>query len=404
MSKVIIDEKRIDTFLNRGVEKIYPSPEELKRKLLSGERIKVYQGFDPTGPYLHIGHAMGIRAMRILQELGHEIIFLIGDFTARVGDPDKEKGRKLLSTEEIKKNMEGWKKQAGQLIDFHGSNPVKFDHNYRWLSKLNLADLIDLMSQATVQQMLEREMFSKRIEKNDPIGIQEFIYPLMQGYDSVAMKVDLEIGGTDQTFNMLMGRHIVKKYLNKEKFVRTHLLMEAPDALTMSKTKGNGINLSDTPKDIYGKAMSYPDVLIFKAMRLLTDIPMDDIWQMEQEVEGGANPMKFKKVMAFEVVKIIRGQKDAEKAERYFEGTVQKKDTTDIKNAAELVEYKGRMKVLYFLKTCLGDQVSLGEIKRVLTQGGVSINNEKITDLEAEYNFESGTLIKFGKRRFFQVG
>jgi tyrosyl-tRNA synthetase len=403
MSKVLTDEKLINTFLTRGVEKIYPTHEELKHKLMSGDRIKVYQGFDPTGPYLHVGHAMGIKAMRILQQLGHEVIFLVGDFTARVGDPDKNKARKLLSEKEIEKNMEGWKKQAAQLIDFEGENPVQFDHNYRWLSKLQLVDLIELMSQATVQQMTERDMFSRRLKENDPIGLQEFIYPLMQGYDSVAMQVDLEIGGTDQTFNMLVGRHIVKKYLNKEKFVRTHQLMEAPDALTMSKTKGNGINLSDTAEEMYGKAMSYPDVLIFKAMRLLTDIPLQDIWQMEQEVEGGANPMDFKKMMSFEIVKLIKGTDNATNAENHFQQTVQKKDMNELSNTAQLVPVTGKMTLVTFLKTALGETTSSGEIKRMIEQGGVGVGEEKVTDPNKEYDFVKDTLVKFGKRKYFRV-
>ena len=204
MNKVIVDKDLIEEFLNRGVDTIFPSKDELRKKLYSGERIRAYQGYDPTGPYLHVGHAMGIRVLSILQKLGHEVIFLVGDFTAKVGDPDKDVARKMLTDDQIAQNMEGWKQQAAQLIDFEGDNPVQFKHNFEWLSKLGLADLIKLMSNVTAQQMLERELFEKRLNKKDPIGLQEFIYPVMQGYDSVAMGVDLEIGGTDQTFNMLV--------------------------------------------------------------------------------------------------------------------------------------------------------------------------------------------------------
>ena len=234
MPKVIKDEKLIEKFLTRGVETIIPSPEALREKLMSGERIKAYQGFDPTGPHLHIGHSIGIRALRILQQLGHEVIFLVGDFTAMIGDPGGERQRRIMTEEEVQKNMEGWKKQASQLIDFEGSNPAKFMRNSEWLSKLSLKDLIELMSKTTVQQMLERDLFQRKLKELTPIGLQEFIYPLMQGYDSVAMEVDLEIGGNDQIFNMIMGRNLSRIMLNKEKFIRGHELMEAPDTATMS--------------------------------------------------------------------------------------------------------------------------------------------------------------------------
>jgi tyrosyl-tRNA synthetase len=287
MNKVLVDKELIEEFINRGVENLFPSKEEFRKKLYSGERIRAYQGYDPTGPYLHVGHAMGIRGLRILQKLGHEVIFLVGDFTAKVGDPDKDSARKMLSEEEIEKNMAGWKEQASQIIDFEGDNPVQFKRNYEWLHKLGLVDLIKLMSNATVQQMMERDLFDKRLKRQDPIGLQEFIYPLMQGFDSVAMEVDLEIGGADQTFNMLMGRTLVKNYLGKEKFVRTNIMMEAPEGITMSKTKGNGINLSDTPENMFGKAMSYPDELLVKALTLLTELPLKEVNDMEQAIKAG---------------------------------------------------------------------------------------------------------------------
>jgi len=286
MSQVITDRALIDKFLTRGVEKILPDAEGLRAKLLSGERITAYIGMDPTGPNLHIGHAMGIRALRILQQLGHRVIFLVGDYTARVGDPDKATSRKLLTTEDIANNMEGWKQQAGKLIDFNDvNNPVEWVHNFDWLSKLDFAQLIDLMSQFTVQQMLERDLFQKRIMANQPLQLQELIYPLMQGYDSVAMEVDLELGGTDQIFNMLTGRQLVDKYLHKSKWVRAHQMMPAPDGITMSKSKGNGINLNDSANDMYGKAMSYSDEHIVKGMELLTEMSKEEITAVAEAIK-----------------------------------------------------------------------------------------------------------------------
>lgn len=402
MAKVRTDENLINKFLERGVDSIFPSKEELKKKLMSGERIKAYQGFDPSGPFLHVGHAIGIRALRILQELGHEVIFLVGDFTALVGDPDKDLSRPLMTEEEIQKNMAGWKEQAELLINFEGSNPVKFMRNSEWLSKIGLADLIKLMSNATVQQMLERDLFANRLKKNNPVGLQEFIYPLMQGFDSVAMAVDLEIGGTDQTFNMLMGRELVKRYLGKEKFVRTNEMMEAPDAVTMSKTKGNGINLSDKPEEMYGKAMSYPDELITKGLRLLTDLSTEEIWEVNKKIEAGENPMQYKKLMAHEVVKIIRGEKEAVKAQEHFERTVQKKDIAD--EDVQIVNVAGTLPLTEFLRKALNESESTSQIRRTIEQGGVEVNGKKVTEPKIEIEFTAGTLVKYGKRKYFKVG
>ncbi len=402
MPKILKDIDLINTFLDRGVEKIYPSKDALRKKLLSGEGLKVYQGFDPTGPYLHIGHAIGIRALRILQQLGHKIIFLVGDFTSRVGDPDKDKTRQLLTAEQVKKNAEGWKKQVSQLINFGGKNAVQLKYNYLWLSKLKLEDIIKLMSHTTVQQMLERDLFQNRLKENKPIALQEFIYPLMQGYDSVAMQVDMEIGGTDQTFNMLMGRTLCKAYLNKEKFVRTNILMDAPDDQTMSKTRGNSLNLGDPPHEMYGKAMSYPDELITKGLTLLTDVPLDEIGEMEKLIQKGENPMQFKKFMAYEIVKSIKGEKEAEKAQLHFEKTVQEGGISEFNTLTE--DISGSMTILEFLKkSSLSGNISTSEFKRTISQGGFEINAQKCTDHNQNHDFKKGDTIKFGKRIFVKL-
>lgn len=400
MNKVLVDKELIEEFINRGVENIFPSKEDLRKKLYSGERLKAYQGYDPTGPYLHVGHAMGIRGLRILQKLGHEVIFLVGDFTAKVGDPDKDTARKILSDEQIAANMAGWKTQAAQLIDFEGDNPVQFKRNYEWLSKLQLQDLIKLMTNATVQQMMERDLFDKRLKRKDPIGLQEFIYPLMQGYDSVAMGVDLEIGGADQTFNMLMGRTLVKNYLGKEKFIRSNIMMEAPDGITMSKTKGNGINLADLPENMYGKAMSYSDELLIKALRLLTEMPLKEIDDIEQQIKAGENPMKFKKLMAFEVVKMLKGVEAATKAQEHFEKTVQNREISP--DLMEKIHYTGKITVQNLLKECVKADSS-SQIKRTIEQGGVEINGDKVIDPFGELDIKAGDVIKYGKRKYFKV-
>ena len=393
------DEKLIEKFLNRGVEAVYPSKEALRKKLMSGERLRVYQGFDPTGPYLHVGHAMGIRALRLLQKLGHEVIFLIGDFTAKIGDPDKGKTRNILTDKQIEENMGGWKEQAGQLIDFDGENPVMFERNHKWLSRLTLEEILKLMSNVTVQQLLERDLFAKRINENTPIGLHEFFYPLMQGYDGVSMEVDMEIGGADQTFNMLVGRRLSKTYLNKEKFVRTNKMMEAPEGKTMNKTKGNGINLSDSPENMYGKAMSYPDKLITKGLELLTDIPMDQTEEIERAIESGENPLEFKKLMAFEIVKVIKGEKAAVTAQQHFEKTVQKQKLPD---EMPEIEFGGKGP-LYQLLSVMAPKMSKTHIRKIIEQGGLMINNEKRTDPMEETKLKSGDIIKLGKRRYAKV-
>ncbi len=398
--KVYTDERIIDKFLNRGVDAIFPSKEALKKKLMSGQKLRIYQGFDPTGPYLHVGHAMGIRAMRLLQQLGHEVIFLIGDYTAKLGDPDKDSTRKILTDEEIQRNLSGWKEQVKNLIDFSGDNPVQVKYNSAWLSKLNLADLLGLMSHVTVQQLIERDLFQRRLNQNNPIGLHEFLYPLMQGFDGVAMEVDMEMGGSDQIFNMNVGRKLTKAYLGKEKYIRANTLMPAPGGLTMSKTKGNGINLSDAPKDIYGKTMAYRDDQITLGLELLTDIPMEQIAEIEQEITAGANPMQFKKLLAFEVVRILKGEKEAQEAQKAFEQTVQRGNVP--RNIPEET-LNAKSPLSQSLRNVTG--MSATQIRRLANQGGLSINESKLENVDqtTEDIVKPGDIIRLGKRKYLRV-
>jgi len=248
--------------------------------------------------------------------------------------------------------------------------------------------------------MIERDNFQKRLSAGNPIQLQEFIYPLMQGYDSVAMQVDLEIGGTDQIFNMLMGRQLVKNYLNKEKFVRANVMMDAPDSRTMSKTKGNGINLSDSPEVMYGKAMSYDDDHILIGLELLTDTPMEEIAQVKVALAKGENPMTYKKLMAKRIVEIVYGLGDAERAEKNFEATVQKKEVAT-ENIVE-IKTSSQITLLEFLKSAVGDKYSSGDIKRMIEQGGVEVGGVKTTNLDTKIPSDPKTVIKFGKREFFR--
>ncbi|TAN32648.1 tyrosine--tRNA ligase [Patescibacteria group bacterium] len=394
--KINTDAKKIEEFLTRGVEALYPSKEEFRKILSSGKRLRAYQGFDPTGPYLHVGHAIGIRALRILQELGHEVIFLVGDFTATIGDPDKDTTREMLTDEQIEKNMSGWKKQASQLIDFRGKNPVQFKRNSEWLEKLRLRDVLRMMSKTTLQRTMERDLFDRRLKAADPIRLHEVAYPAMQGYDGVAMDVDIEIGGADQTFNMLTGRVLTKAYLNKEKFVRANRMMNAPDKITMSKTKGNGINLSDEPKDMYGKAMSYADSEIINGLELLTELPMAKVEEIKQSLERGENPIKYKKLMAFEIVKIIKGEQTALKAQQHFESVFQSKAKPEGMPEVKPSVYD-IIAVLVESKIC----PSKGEARRVIAQGGVKINDKKVEGIEARV--KAGDVVQKGSRWFVRV-
>jgi tyrosyl-tRNA synthetase len=408
MPKVLTDRKLIDKFLDRGVDSIFPKQSALRNKLMKGDRITAYMGFDPTGPYLHVGHAMGIRAMRILQQLGHRVIFLVGDYTARVGDPDKDKVRKLLTAEEIEKNMAGWQEQASQLIDFEDKeNPVEFLHNYDWLAKIDLEKIIELMSTMSVQQMLERDMFAKRMQEEKPIYLQEFIYPLMQGYDSVAMEVDLELGGTDQIFNMLVGRDLVKQYLNKEKFVRAHEMMPAPEGLTMSKTKGNGINLSDSPEDMYGIAMSYPDEHIVTGLRLLTDTEEEELEEISNAIKKGDNPMHYKKLMAYRIVETIKGKQAAQRGEEHFENTVQKDEVSEQRTIISLQKLNEKLSksgktndTIEIISELSGN--SRSQAKQLLKQNGIELNQKKLSKSDTEIALKAGDIIKIGKRNWFE--
>lgn len=395
--KVRTDKALVEKFLTRGVEQIYPSVEALRKKLLSGERIRAYQGFDPTGPYLHVGHAIGIRALRILQELGHEVVFVVGDFTSMIGDPDKSKARKILTENEVKTNMKGWKKQAAQLINFDDpKNPVRFERNSKWLSKLKFEDVLKLTSHATVQQMLERDLFARRIKEQNPIGLHELLYPLMQGYDNIAIDVDLELGGADQTFNMLVGRSLMKAYRGREKFVRANKMMDAPDGITMSKTRGNGINLGDTAAEMYGKAMSYPDAAIASGLELLTDMPMVEIEAAGKEISSGANPMEFKKRLALEIVKTIKGKREAEKAQAEFEKVFQKREAPGEATAVKIVALSPEALV------AIGAAPSKSEARRLIKQGAVRINNEKLSDCKTTCPVKKGDIIQIGPHRFFR--
>ncbi len=388
--------------LDRGVEKIYPTRGDLEKLLLSGKKMRLYCGFDPTAVSLHIGHAIQIRKLSHFQKLGHEVIFLIGDFTGMIGDPtDKTKARKQMTRKEVLTNAKYYKKQAGKILSFSGSNPAKLMYNSQWNDKLCFVDLIKLAANFTVGQMIVRDMFQDRIKDKKPVYLHEFLYPLAQAYDSVAMDVDLEVGGNDQTFNMLCGRDLMKAVKGKEKFVLANKLLSDAGGAKMGKTEGNAINL-DTPADqMYGRIMSWPDGIIVSGMELLTDLPMDKVGQIQEEVNAGKmNPRDAKALLAREVVTIHHNQLAAQKAEKEFERIFrQKKQPSQI---FQMEIAAGKYSILGLLKDS-GLVISKSQAKRLIEQGGIKINGKKISDWQAKIEPTDGMVIQAGKRGFVKV-
>jgi tyrosyl-tRNA synthetase len=287
----------IEQLLTRRVVEIFPSRDELEKLLRSEKKIKIYLGVDATGPIIHVGHAVQLQKLREFQDLGHKVILLLGDFTGRIGDPtDKSAARQQLTREQVQENLTTYVEQASKILDFESKeNPPEVRLNGEWWDEKSAADLIEIAASFTVQQNLQREMFQRRLAENKPIRLHEFLYPILQGYDAVAMDVDAELGGTDQTFNMLAGRELVREYLNKEKYVLTGPLLEGLDGRKMSKSYGNVVGVSDPPYDMYGKLMSLKDDLIVRYFELVTAVPEAEVEEIARQLASGAvNPMQVK--------------------------------------------------------------------------------------------------------------
>jgi tyrosyl-tRNA synthetase len=394
------DKKVINRILNKAVEQILPDKETLEKKLLSGEKLNIYQGFDPTAPTLHVGHTVGMRKLEDFRKLGHNVIFLIGDFTARIGDPsDKSEARAsartVLTEDEIAENLKLYVEQASHIIDIDNKdNPVKIMYNSTWLEKLDFGDIIKLASEFTVQQMIKRSMFQKRLEEDKPIYLNEFMYPLMQGYDSVMMDIDVEVGGNDQLFNMLAGRDMVKNHLNKEKIVIAGKLLTTAQGDKMGKSEGNMIKLSDDPKNIYGKVMAFTDDQIVDAFELLTSAGLDEIEEVKKRFESDENPMKLKKELAFRITSEFKTKKEAKIAEEYFETVFQNKSVK-----TELKEVTVKEKEYNILDLITGAKLapSKSQARRLIEQNAVSIDDEKINDWQMSITLTEPIVIKVGK-------
>ncbi len=371
----------IERILEKGVEQILPSKDALKTLLESGKRINIYQGFDPTAPTLHIGHTVGMRKLEDFRKLGHHVIFLVGDFTARIGDPtDKTSARIQLTKEQVEENMECYVDQASKIIDVNNKeNPVEILFNSKWLEPLNFAGIIKLASKFTVQQMLKRDMFQKRLDSNKPIYINEFLYPLMQAYDCVNMNIDVEVGGNDQLFNMLAGRDLIMSELNKEKIVLAGKLLATSDGTKMGKSEGNMIKMNDKPEEIFGKVMAFTDIMIIGAFEILTSASMKEVAEYKKRMETGENPIILKKELAYMITSEITNEEKAKKAQQYFESVFQK--NTEEVEIPSIVINKEQI-ALNELLVEIKFAASKSEAKRLAEQGAVKVNDEKIT----EYN------------------
>lgn len=393
---------KVEELLTRGVDKIYPTKEDLEKVLRSGKKLKLYQGFDPTGTQLHIGHMVGLMKLRQWQKLGHHVIFLIGDGTGQAGDPSgKTKSRdKFLTSDELHKNASDYVKQAGKIVHFDGENPVEILFNGDWLNKLNLPQILEIAGHFSWQQLSERDLFQERINRGETLSLREALYPLLQGYDSVAMDVDLEVGGSDQTFNMLCGRTLMRSMKGKNKFVVTTPLLTDSSGNKIGKTEGNAIALTDEPSDLFGKIMAFPDEVITQCFEALTEITTEEVKEIKEKIEAGENPMPFKKRLAFEIVKILNSDNDAQTAQEEFERTFQEKETpTNI----PVVSVKAGVIDLITLLTVNDVVKSRGEAKRLIEQKALEANGEVVKDATLKLKSGEEMILKIGKHRFLKI-
>ncbi len=375
---------------------------KLKKSQETGVPLRVKAGFDPTAPDLHLGHTVLIQKLKHFQDLGHEVLFLIGDFTGMIGDPTgKSETRKPLTREDVARNAETYKEQIFKILD---PAKTKVMFNSEWLSKLSSHDFIRLASQLTVARMLEREDFRERYENQRPISIHEFLYPLIQGYDSVAMQADVELGGTDQLFNVLMGRDLQRTWGQEPQVVITMPLLEGLDGVNkMSKSLGNYIGITDSADDIYGKVLSISDELMFRYYDLLSDLSADDITAFKSGIQNGTiHPKDVKMKLARELTARFYGQDEAARAEENFERVFKKHDLPEDIPVVE-VSCEERTIWLPRLLTLSGMVSGTGEGRRMISQNAVSVNGEKVDDVECQISVGEELLLRVGKRKFCKV-
>lgn len=384
--------KQIEEILTRGVANIIPNKNILAGKLMSGKKLNIYLGIDPTSTKIHLGHAVVLRKLNQFALLGHNVTFLIGDFTALIGDTsDKTSERPALTTKEIEENFKTYKKQAEKILDF---SKITVKYNSQWLKKLTFEDILKLTQHFSVGDFVGRELIKKRLSENKRVGLHEFLYPVMQGYDSFFLDTDLQVGGTDQTFNMQAGRTLIKDRKNKESFVLTTTILEGTDGRKMSKSWGNAIWLDDTPSDMYAKIMAINDELISSYLLLATNLSLEQVKVFEKRLKSNENPRDIKKELAKIIVKELYDEEMAKKAQEEFESTVQNKEIP--KNIQIINSYASgaSLSTIALDKNLIS---SNSEWKRIVSQKGVRVNGDTLIDMNATLANKEITL-QIGKR------
>jgi len=395
----------IEELLTRGVANIIPGKKELEDKLRSGEKLNIYLGIDPTSTKIHLGHAVALRKLQSFSKLGHHVTFLIGDFTALIGDTsDKDTERPVLTSEEIQQNFQTYKKQAEKILDF--SN-VTVKHNSEWLKKLSFEDIVKLTQHFSVGDFVGRELIRKRLSENKRVGLHEFLYPVMQGFDSYFMDTDLQIGGTDQTFNMQAGRTLQKDIRKKQSFVLTTVILEGTDGRKMSKSWGNAIWLDDTAEDIYAKVMAINDELIIPYYTLATNVSLSEVNEAEAALKKGEHPMTIKKALAFEITKDLTNLDEAEMAKESFAKRVQAGEKPEEVPTVSFDQAFGEGRGIIDVLIATNLAKTRSDAKRLAEQGGIEIilskGIKRITKPKQLVDFEEGMIVKVGKRKFVKI-
>ncbi len=390
----------IDELLTRGIANIIPGKEEMKKRLSSKEKLHIYLGIDPTATRIHLGHAVPLRKLQQFAHLGHHITFLIGDFTALIGDTsDKDSERPILTSRQIHENFQTYKKQAEKIVDFTQSN-VRIVHNSEWLQKLTFEEIIKLCQHFSVGDFVGRELIRRRLQENKRVGLHEVLYPVMQGYDSYFMDTDIQIGGTDQTFNMQAGRLLQKDLRKKESFVIATNFLSGTDGKKMSKTGGNTIWLDEPPKDMYAKIMAIRDEFLIEYFTLATNTPLEKIRQVIERIENGENPRDIKKELAQCIVEEFHGEEQSQEAASSFQKLVQE---NEIPKDIPIILISDKIITIIDALLKTGLATSRSEAKRLIEQGGITLDNEQLTDTTYEITLGDPVLLKVGKRKFVRI-
>jgi len=386
--------------LSRGAEEILLE-DELATRLAAGKRLRVKAGFDPTAPDLHLGHTVLLNKMRQFQDFGHEVIFLIGDFTGMIGDPSgKSTTRPPLTRDEVNANAATYTEQVYKILD---PDKTRLEFNSRWMGKMDAVGLIELAAKHTVARMLEREDFQKRYKAGRPISIHEFLYPLVQGYDSVALHADVELGGTDQKFNLLVGRQLQQAYGQQPQVVMTMPLLEGLDGVNkMSKSLGNYVGITDSPLDMFGKLMSISDKLMWRYFEMLSFRPLQELQELKRSVEEGANPRDIKFLLAEEIVERFHDRQYAERARAQFIARHRDQSMPQDLPRTEVAAMEGTIGIGHLLKAA-GLVASTSEAFRLIEQGGVRIDGERVDDRSKAIHAGEEHVFQVGKRRFARV-